>query len=56
MHIIRVDSSLPDDSYTLVSDEGETQQEKAVNAIIVEDLSDPANPPARRQAPGITYL
>ena len=45
MHIIRVDSSLPDDSYTLVPDgEGEIQQEEAVNALIVEDLSDPANP------------
>ena len=45
MHIIRVDSALPDGSYTLVPDgEGEIQQEEAVNAIVVEDLSDPANP------------
>ena len=43
MHIIRVDSSLPDGSYTLVPDgEGEIQQEEAVNAIVIEDPSDPA--------------
>ncbi len=44
MHIIRVDSSLPDGSYTLVPDEGEIQQEEAANVIVVEDPSDPANP------------
>ena len=45
MHIIRVDSSLPDGNYTLVPDgEGEIQQEEAVNAIVIEDSSDPANP------------
>ena len=45
MHIIRVESSVPDGSYTLVLDgEGEIQQEEAVNALIVEDPSDPANP------------
>ena len=44
MHIIRVESSLPDGSYTLVPDgEGEIQQVEAVNALIFEDLSDPAN-------------
>ena len=45
MHIIRIESSLPDGSYNLVPDgEGEIQQEEAVNALIVEELSDPANP------------
>ena len=44
MHIIRVDSSLPDGSYTLVPDgEGEIQLEETVN-LTFEDLSDPANP------------
>ena len=45
MHIIRVDSSLPDGSYTLVPDgEGEIQQEEAANVTVIEDPSDPANP------------
>ncbi|HET7713469.1 MAG TPA: hypothetical protein VFK94_03780 [Patescibacteria group bacterium] len=44
MHIIRVESSLLDGSYTLVPDDGEIQQEEAANVIVVEDLSDSANP------------
>lgn len=40
MHIIRVEASLLDGSYTLVPDDGEIQQEEAANVIVVEDLSD----------------
>ena len=44
MHIIRIDSSLPDGSYVLVPEgEGEEPQEESVNALVVEDPSDPVS-------------
>lgn len=55
--VVRVESSLPDGSYTLVPDAAEeAQQEEDVNVLLAEDPSDPANFPQQGKHRSITQF